>query len=388
MLTARLQEKGSKFYCVINYKDGEKNKQKWISLGLDAKGSNKAKALKLMEEKRAEFESKLCLSGAATFFVDYVEKWLNTKKGVVEDTTFDGLETYVYRHIIPYFSSLKLHLSDVKPLHIKEYYEYKYTCGRLDGKEGGLSIVAIKKHAVILKQVLDMAVLEEFIPANPTAVVKMPAKEMPTREKKFLNLAEANEVIKAFEGHPMQPMVYVTLYYGLRRSEVLGLRWSAIDFDRNTLKLNHTIVTTKKGTVAKDTMKTASSYREYDLIEDVREVLLKLWARQRENRRLFASEYVDNDYIFKWDNGKPFRPDTVTRTIERQLRAKGLPQITYHSLRHSTASILYDMGWDIMDIKHWLRHSSIDVTADIYTHISQNRKASLSKKLAGTFDTL
>lgn len=387
MLTARLQDKGGRYYCVINYKEGESRKQKWISLGITTKES-KNKALALMEEKRAEFESKLCLAGTSTYFVDYIEKWLQERKGIVQQTTWEGDETYVYRHIIPYFEPLKLFLVDVRPIHIKQYYEFKYTCGRLDGKEGGLSIAAIKKHALIIKQVLDNAVLEEYISTNPTAVVKMPGKEVPVREKKFLTLNEANEVLKAFEGHPLQAMIYVTLYYGLRRSEVLGLRWRAIDFEKNTMTINHTVVTTKEGRLAKDQMKTASSYREYQLIEDVRCVLLKLKATQEVNRRLFGSEYEDNDYIFKWENGKLFRPDTVTRTIERHLREHGLPEITYHSLRHSTASILYDMGWDIMDIKHWLRHSSIDVTADIYTHISQNRKANLSKKLAGTFEPL
>ena len=387
MLTARLQDKGGRYYCVINYKEGESRKQKWISLGITTKES-KNKALALMEEKRAEFESKLCLAGTSTYFVDYIEKWLQERKGIVQQTTWEGYETYVYRHIIPYFEPLKLFLVDVRPIHIKQYYEFKYTCGRLDGKEGGLSIAAIKKHALIIKQVLDNAVLEEYISTNPSAVVKMPGKEVPVREKKFLTLNEANAVLKAFEGHPLQAMIYVTLYYGLRRSEVLGLRWRAIDFEKNTMTINHTVVTTKEGRLAKDQMKTASSYREYQLIEDVRCVLLKLKATQEVNRRLFGSEYEDNDYIFKWENGKLFRPDTVTRTIERHLRERGLPEITYHSLRHSTASILYDMGWDIMDIKHWLRHSSIDVTADIYTHISQNRKANLSKKLAGTFEPL
>jgi integrase len=387
MLTARLQDKGGRYYCVINYKDGENRRQKWIALGISTKES-KQKALKLMEEKRAEFESRMCLAGSTTYFVDYIEKWLNERKGVVQQTTWEGDETYVYRHIIPYFEPLKLLLVDVKPIHIKQYYEYKYTQGRLDGKEGGLSISTLKKHALILKQSLDCAVLEEYIVSNPTAVVKMPAKEIPVREKKFLTLEEANEVIQAFQGHPLQAMIYVTLYYGLRKSEVLGLRWSSIDFRRNTLTINHSVVKVKGGSIAKDQMKTASSYREYELIEDVRKVLLELRAAQEVNRRLFQSEYVDNDYIFKWENGKPFRPDTITRSVERHLKAKGLPEITYHSLRHSTASILYDMGWDIMDIKHWLRHSSIDVTADIYTHISNNRKKKLSQKLVGAFEPL
>jgi integrase len=387
MLTARLQDKGGRYYCVINYKDGENRRQKWIALGISTKES-KQKALKLMEEKRAEFESRMCLAGSTTYFVDYIEKWLNERKGVVQQTTWEGDETYVYRHIIPYFEPLKLLLVDVKPIHIKQYYEYKYTQGRLDGKEGGLSISTLKKHALILKQSLDCAVLEEYIVSNPTAVVKMPAKEIPVREKKFLTLEEANEVIQAFQGHPLQAMIYVTLYYGLRKSEVLGLRWSSIDFRRNTLTINHSVVKVKGGSIAKDQMKTASSYREYELIEDVRKVLLELRASQEVNRRLFQSEYVDNDYIFKWENGKPFRPDTITRSVERHLKAKGLPEITYHTLRHSTASILYDMGWDIMDIKHWLRHSSIDVTADIYTHISNNRKKKLSQKLVGAFEPL
>jgi integrase len=387
MLTARLQDKGGRYYCVINYKDGENRRQKWIALGISTKES-KQKALKLMEEKRAEFESRMCLAGSTTYFVDYIEKWLNERKGVVQQTTWEGDETYVYRHIIPYFEPLKLLLVDVKPIHIKQYYEYKYTQGRLDGKEGGLSISTLKKHALILKQSLDCAVLEEYIVSNPTAVVKMPAKDIPVREKKFLTLEEANEVIQAFQGHPLQAMIYVTLYYGLRKSEVLGLRWSSIDFRRNTLTINHSVVKVKGGSIAKDQMKTASSYREYELIEDVRKVLLELRAAQEVNRRLFQSEYVDNDYIFKWENGKPFRPDTITRSVERHLKAKGLPEITYHTLRHSTASILYDMGWDIMDIKHWLRHSSIDVTADIYTHISNNRKKKLSQKLVGAFEPL
>ena len=387
MLSARLQDKDGRYYCVINYKEGERRRQKWISLGMTIK-ENKQKALALMEEKRAEFESRMCLSGSTTYFVDYIAKWVNDRKGIVQQTTWEGYETYAYRHIIPYFEPLNLLLIDVKPIHIKQYYEHKYKCGRLDGKEGGLSIAAIKKHALILKQALDSAVLEEYITANPTAVVKMPAKLIPIREKKFLTLGEANDVLRAFQGHPLQSMIYVTLYYGLRKSEVLGLRWSAIDFQRNTLTVNHTVVKVKGGSMDKDQMKTASSYREYELIEDVRRELLELKERQMINRRLFGSEYVENDYVFKWENGKPFRPDTVTRTVERHLRAKGLPEITYHTLRHSTASILYDMGWDIMDIKHWLRHASVDVTADIYTHISQNRKKQLSKRLVGAFEPI
>ena len=114
---------------------------------------------------------------------------------------------------------------------------YKYTSGRLDNKPGGLSIPSIKKHGIVIKEVLDDAVLEELIVRNPAVGVKLPAKNLSMREEVFLTSETANEVLKAFDGHPLQALVYTTLYYGLRRSEVLGLRWNSIDFEKNTLTI-------------------------------------------------------------------------------------------------------------------------------------------------------
>lgn len=107
--------------------------------------------------------------------------------------------------------------------------------------------------------------------------------------------------------------------------------------------------------------------------------------RQDENRRVFGKDYKESDYIFVWDDGSKLRPDYVTRGFQRVLKRHGLPPLRFHDLRHSTASILYDKGWDMKDIQLWLRHSSIDVTADIYTHISESRKQSMASSLNSTF---
>lgn len=125
-------------------------------------------------------------------------------------TTYDQI--YAERHIIPYFEPLRLSLRDLKPKHIQEYYQYKYTSGRLDNKPGGLSIPSIKKHGIVIKEVLDDAVLEELIVRNPAVGVKLPAKNLSMREEVFLTSETANEVLKAFDGHPLQALVYTTLY--------------------------------------------------------------------------------------------------------------------------------------------------------------------------------
>lgn len=382
-MTAVLKIKGDRFYAVINYKEGSDYKQKWISLGLPVK-NNKRKAEALLADVRKKYEEIYERPYGDMLFTTYLRRWLERKKPYVELSTWEGYQIYVEKHIIPYFEPLGLSLRELKPQHIKDYYNAKYVGGRCDGKDGGLSIPSIKKHGIVLREALGEAVIEDMITRNPADGVKMPAKDISMREMRFLTAEEANNVLMAFAGHPLEALIYTTLYYGLRRSEVLGLQWKAISFERNTMTICHTVV--KNLTVVeKDSTKTQSSFHTYDLIPDVKEVLLRQKSRQEENLRVLGAAYHKSDYAFTWDDGTLFRPDYVTRGFQRVLRANGIPEMRFHDLRHSTASILYDKGWDMKDIQLWLRHSSIDVTADIYTHISENRKASMAQTLNSTF---
>lgn len=382
-MTAVLKIKQDRFYAVINYKDGMAYKQKWISLGLPVK-NNKRKAEAMLDEIKKQYEDGYQTPAGDMMFTAYIKQWLYRKKGCVELSTWEGYQIYAERHIIPYFEPLRLSLRDLKPKHIQEYYQYKYTSGRLDNKPGGLSIPSIKKHGIVIKEVLDDAVLEELIVRNPAVGVKLPAKNLSMREEVFLTSETANEVLKAFDGHPLQAIVYTTLYYGLRRSEVLGLRWNSIDFEKNTLTINHTVVKNRT-IVEKDTVKTQSSYHTYVLIDDVKKVLLQERDRRRERMKELGRQYKKSDYVFTWEDGTLYRPDYITRSFQRVLKKHNLPKMRFHDLRHSTASILYDKGWDLKDIQSWLRHSSIDVTSDIYTHITEDRKAKMAEDLNSTF---
>jgi integrase len=382
-MTASLKVKNDRYYAVINYKEGDDYKQKWIALGLPTK-NNKRKAEAMLDEIKAEYEEKYSTPGGDVLFDVYVREWLERKKPFIELSTWEGYQIYAERHIIPYFKPLKLTLRNLRPQHIRDYYHYKFTNGRLDGKPGGLSIPSIKKHSIVIKEVLNDALVSELVIRNVAEGVKLPAKDVSTRERTFLTSDDANLVLKAFDKHPLQPLVYVTLYYGLRRSEVLGLRWSAVDFERGTLSVNHTVVNNRT-IVMKDTTKTKSSYHTYRLIDDVRKVLLDQKARQEANRKEFSTSYIDSDYIFTREDGSLFRPDYVTRGFQNVLKKHGFPKMRFHDLRHSTASILHDKGWDLKDAQSWLRHSSVEMTGDIYTHIAESRKSKMAAELNSTF---
>ncbi len=382
-MTGSIQEKDKKLYIVLHYKiNTEQHKNKWVSTGLPARG-NKKKAEAMIPEVIEKYKTLEYVEGRI-LFTDCVIDWLERKRGKVEQSTWEGYEIYAQKHIIPYFQPLNLAIQDVAPKHIQEYYEFKLNGGREDGKEGGLNIQSIKKHSIVLKQVLNDAMIAEIIQRNPASIVPLPKQEKQEQKGVFLNVDEANKMLQAFRGHELQALVYTTLFYGWRRSEVLGLKWGAVDFENDTLKIQHTVVKNRT-IVAKDTTKSVTSRRTYPLLPEVKNLLLELKAKQEEYKKLFGDEYISSDYIFVWEDGKQYRPDYITRGFQRVLKNHGLPKMRFHDLRHSTASILFDKGWTLKDIQEWLGHADIEITGNIYTHISNLRKTTVGKNLENTF---
>ena len=372
------------YYVRLTYYDMDrKRKDKWVSTGLSGRGA-KQKATAMIESLIEKYKY-LEKSDHPTKMADYLLMWKNLRKSEVAETTYDGYHTYIDRHLIPYFKDLNLSIQDITAGHIFDYVNYLSSDGgRKDNKIGGQSITSIRKIISILRQVFEYAVLYGDINVNPAAQVPLPKRTSKKDERQvFLTAEDAQKMLDAFENEEVGPIVYVTLYYGLRKSEALGLRWHAVDFDANTITINHTVVGNGH-IVRKDSTKTYSSRRTYELLPDIKKLLLKLKEDQEDYKRRLGSGYHENDYIFKNPNGIPYRPDSLTRSFKRALARHGLPQMRYHDLRHSTASILVDKGWDINDIKEWLGHADISTTANIYAHISHRKKVSLAQDLDKT----
>ena len=368
---------------LVYYDKNRSRKEKWVSTGLSGRGA-KTKATAMIDtmiEKYAYLEK----SEHPTKMAAYLAMWKELRKNDVATSTYDGYHTYIDRHLIPYFKDLNLNIQDITAGHIFDYINYlSNDGGRKDNKIGGQSVTSIRKIISILRQVFDYAVLYGDIKINPALHIPLPKRTSKKDERQvFLTAEDAQKMLDAFANEEIGPIVYVTLYYGLRKSEALGLRWQAVDFEANTISINHTVVGGAH-IVCKDTTKTYSSRRTYELLPDIKTLLLKLREQQKDYARRLGSGYHHNDYIFKNANGVPYRPDSLTRSFKRALARHGLPQMRYHDLRHSTASILVDKGWNINDIKEWLGHSDISTTANIYAHISHRRKVSLAQDLDKT----
>ena len=372
------------YYVRLSHYDRDhKRRDKFVSTGLSGRGA-KQKATAMIESLIEKYKF-LEKSDHPTKMADYLLMWKDLRKSEVAETTYDGYHTYIDRHLVPYFKKLNLNIQDITAGHIFDYVNYlSNDGGRKDNKIGGQSTTSIRKIISILRKVFDYAVLYGDIKVNPALQVPMPKKKNNKDERQvFLTAEDAQKMLDAFRDEEIGPIVFVTLYYGLRKSEALGLRWEAVDFENNTISINHTVVSNGH-IVRKDSTKTYSSRRSYQLLPDIKDLLLKLQEKQKEYKERLGSGYHDNDYIFKNPNGMPYRPDSLTRSFKRALARHGLPDMRYHDLRHSTASILVDKGWDINDIKEWLGHSDISTTANIYAHISHRKKVSLAQDLHKT----
>ena len=379
-MTGSLTIKNGKNYAVLNiYEDG-KRKKKWINSGLPEKG-NKRKAEAFLREKIAEYERMEGLVKTDILFADYVRHWLTHIARKVDEVTMQGYQTLADSHILPYFDQKKVPLRSLDHTMIQRYMDEKHECGRLDGK-GGLSPRSLRLHKNIISQTLDLAVQTKLIPANPCQFVELPQNVR--YESTFYTAAQLQDLFTALQGDELLPLVNITALYGLRRSELLGLQWDSIDFERKTMTIRHTVSKVTE-VVAKDKTKNASSRRTFPLTVEAEAIFRRAKELEQQNRAAFGREYQENAYVFTWADGHPYSPDYISHRFNRLLKKHGLPHIRFHELRHSCASLLIDMGFTLKDVQEWLGHSDIKMTANIYAPLDTARKTNMADSIAARF---
>ncbi|HQA59153.1 MAG TPA: tyrosine-type recombinase/integrase [Acetivibrio sp.] len=380
-MTGSLQIKNNKYFIVLNtYDQNGKRKPKWISTGLPVKG-NKKKAEQQLREYLRLYEKQERIIKSDMLYSDYIRQWLKQIALKVDVITLQGYEAIAESHILPYFDSLQVKLIDVDRAILQEYIKKKHDNGRIDGK-GGLSPASLKLHKNILYQTLKEAVKSNLILTNPCEYVTLPQQQR--YDYSFYNAEQLKRLFEAIKDEPLYPLIRTTIIYGLRRSEVLGIKWDSIDFEANTLTIKHTVSKVTK-TVEKDKTKNLSSYRVFPLVAEIKQLFLKAKAEEQKNRKLYGREYIENDYVFKWDNGQPYSPDYISRKFRKMLKQYGLPHIRFHELRHSCASLLITQGFTLKDIQEWMGHSDIKMTANIYSHLDVSRKMNIADSIAGSF---
>ena len=397
MVTGHLREKNGYYHIVLNYVDGHgKRHTPSKSTGLPVKG-NKKRAEKMLMDARAaqeaELEAKVTEQSAENTsaslipFTEFLLDWLEMTKKNVEETTYGAYAMGIKNKIIPYFEEHHpgLALCEVTPKHIQDYYTYELTV------RGVSANTVIHRHANIRKA-LQHAFKLGLIDSNPADRIERPKKEKFVGS--FYEEDELNHLFEVVRGDPIELGVILGAFYGLRRSEAVGLKWDAIDFKKKTITIRHTVtqvtIDGKSKIIQKDRTKTKSSYRSLPLVPPFEELLHRLKAKQEQNRKLCGRAYCTKytDYIYVNEIGELVKPGYLTQRFPYILEKNGLRKIRYHDLRHSCASLLYANGVSLKEIQEWLGHSDIATTSNIYTHLNFTSKVASANAIMGVYPSL
>lgn len=379
-MTGSLQKKHGAIYVVLNIViDGER-KQKWIRTELNDK-SGKRECERVLRETLSQYEHTDLPVTSKILFTDYIQVWLDEAKIKVDEVTYQHYVNDTNNHILPYFKNLNIKLIDVNRSVLQKYFTTKYERGRIDGK-GGLSPKTLRHHKNIIHQVLELAVTNGIINTNPCNNITLPKLEKNTYD--FYNLDETKLFLNAVKNDSLYPLYYITVFYGLRRSEVLGLKWNSIDINNKILTIKSTRTKCNE-IIEKDKTKTKSSFRSFPMSDEICDLFIKIKNEEKSNQTIFGSSYIKNDYIFKWEDGKPYDPDYITHRFQKDLKKHNLKRISFHGLRHSCGSLLNEQGYTLKDIQEWLGHADIQTTANIYLHLDIKRKVNITNSLSNTF---
>lgn len=380
-VASHLEEKRGIYQMLFSWKlpDGTRGR-KSLSTGLSVKG-NKTRAKQMLNDKRIELEDTLTLElrdkliaapadMGNMLFADFMEhRWLPVIKTEIKLTTYGSYWLNVTSAIAPWFRERGILLKNLTADDINDYYIEQLQ---------RIKATSVHKHHANIHKALKYAVERGWIAHSPMNKVKRPKAERFVG--KFLKQSEVVELFEAVKSHKLELGVILGAFYGLRRGEVVGLKWSAIDFEANTITIEHTVTTTsfegKSYIIEDDTTKSKSSFRTLPLVPQFRTKLLEIQQEQEAYRKLCGNSYdkEESQYIYVNQLGKRIKPGYLTTAFPEFLVKNGFRRMRYHDLRHSCASLLLANGISLKQIQEWLGHSDFAITANTYAHLEFNSK--------------
>ena len=374
----RIKPNSPYYYAVVKWKDVDKKwHRKEISTKIPVKGNNKRRAEKYCDELKRKYEEKYeCCKYTPVrdmLYSEYISYWLDNHKYNIRKSTYEGYRRNIERYIVPYFDKLGITVEEIEPHHIKKLYSTLM--------DKGLSANTVKHcHANIRKSLADL-VFEGILPFNAADRVKLPKIEK--YHASYYTAEQLKEVLRIAKGTNIETAIILAIYYGLRRSEICGLKWNAVDFSHKTIEIKSTAVRVTT-VIREDNTKSNSSHRTLALIPEVEQHLKELQAKQVDDKAFYGDTYIDTDYVLRWDNGDPFLPDYISNQFSKLLKNNSMPHIRFHDLRHSFASALLVEGVSMKAVQELLGHSDFSTTANIYSHVTDEAKTQALNKISNT----
>lgn len=380
-----LQQRHGTWYVVVSFKDEfGKPKQKWISTKLRV-GNNKTKAKKEMKNilKNLDLNKEIRQdreNSQDLYFVDFLKSYLEIKKQQVEPITYSQ---YVKESekISSYFKSMRIKLKDLKPYHIEGFYKSLY--------EKGLSGNTVLHFHILIRECLQYAFKNDFVNVNVADKVDRPKTD--GYKASFYTIDEIQKLFECIKEHECKLPIMLTAMYGFRRSEVLGLKWEAIDFENKLIYVRHKIIETQidgeRYIHKADKMKNKTSNRVLPLLPQAEELLLKQKEKVENNKNLLGKSYDKRylEYVCVDNLGRLILPNRLTHNFIKIIRKNNLKHIRFHDLRHSCASIMLSNGVPMKQIQEWLGHADFGTTANIYSHLDYKTKQNSANTMSDVF---
>ncbi len=376
-LTASVQAKKGRLYAVIQYKENGKSKSAWRTLNLP-EDSPKTKIQKALREAVNTFErvyleelERRNRPESEITVHEYMVSFLARAKPNLQKSTYQSYNGLINGKIKRYFTSHpELTIGNLRPKDIDSFYNSLY-------EDGSQSATVLHYHA-LLRKAFQMAFIEERIQVNPFDRVQRPKKS--NFQGEHYSEEELLTLLSLTRSDVIYPAIMLAGGLGLRRSEALGVRWSRINWEENTVLLDTKVMEYDEGgkTVIEpiEEMKNKSSCRTLPLPVPVLEMLKEEKEKQEIFRKMFKGSYNRkfDDYVCVDQMGNLLRPDYVTNHFGDLLKQNGLRKIRFHDLRHTFASLLLAKEEPLINVSNFLGHSTISTTANIYAHLDKSSK--------------
>lgn len=359
-------------YSIIYYimENGVK-KQKWIG-GF----KTKKEAEDRLNEIISQLRNNSYIPPSKTTLSEYLSMWLEEyARPNIAITTYSGYAVNINNHIIPYIGNIPL--QELQPIQIQKLYNHLAKEGN-STKKCGLSPRSIQYIHMVLKQALKKAYEIQLIPKNVADMVKIPKqkKYIPN----FLYEEEIPVLLEIFKNSNIYIPVLLAVGIGLRRGETLALKWANVDLENKVISITENLIPTKDG-VQFSTPKTEASQREIVVPQTIIEELIQQKEKQIANKKLLGNEYIDNDLVCCYNNGKNFSPGAVSHLFADTLKANNFRHIRFHDLRHTNATLMLNADISPKVASARLGHSKVNTTLDIYSHVAKKKQEESAEKL-------
>jgi integrase len=351
----------------INPQTG-KRKQQWISI----KGTKK-EAEKRLSELLHQLDIGTFIPPGKTTLREYLERWLaDYAKPKLSPRGFERYAGIIRQYFIPEMGNIIL--TQLHSEQIQKHYKNMLN--------NGLSTGSIRYHHAVIHKALQTAIKWGLLKHNAADGVDVPHKDH--TEMQIWNGYEVNRFLNNAKDSQYYALFHTALYTGMRRSELLGLRWSDIDFLFSQLSVSRSLHHLKDGSYVFTQPKSTKSKRTIALSPAAIHVLRGHREKQESLRIAIGKPLTDDDLVFSTLEGKPLRPNTITRAWNMLAIRAGVKVIRLHDARHTHASLMLKQGIHPKIVQERLGHSTIQMTLDTYSHVTPG----LQQAAAESFDKL